>query len=107
MNVDKISDEDMQDLFTNAFESIGSMNNITEFECSCKRTVGNSVITMEVMVIGLAGSPTYESVHNCELEDLDTISISRDEDSKLDFERDSDNDYILNTNDYVMAYKSI
>jgi len=107
MNVDKVSDEDMQDLFTNAFEDIGSMNNITEFECKCKRTVGNSEIVMEVMIIGLAGSPTYEAIHSGELEDLDIISISRDEESKLDFERDADNDYILNTNDYVISYKSV
>jgi len=109
MNVDKIRDEDMQDLFSSAFEDIGSVNNITEFECKCKRTVGNSgtAIAMEVMIIGLAGSPTYEAIHEGELEDLDTISISRDEESKLDFERDTDNDYILNTNDYIIAYKSV
>ena len=62
---------------------------------------------MEVMVVGMAGSPTYESCHNGELEEIEDITISRDENSKLCFERDYDSDYVINTNDYVIVYKSV
>ena len=106
MNIEKVSDEAMQDLFTEAFEEVASANDISEFECTCKRTVGSDVVAMEVMVVGLAGSPTYEDAHDCEIEDIEKVTIRRD-DSGLDFTRDAESDYVLNNNDYVIVYKSV
>lgn len=106
MNIDKLSDEEMQDLFTDSFEKVGSLNDIGEFECTCKRTVGGTTASMEVMVTGLAGSPTYEDAHDCGIADIDTIVISREDKGVLSFARDPQEDYVLNTNDYVIVYKS-
>lgn len=108
MNVEKVSDEELQDLFADAFEKVSKYNNIEEFECKCIRTVAGGELVMEVMISGLAGTPSYESIHTEIFEDLEKISISREgSESKLDFERLPESDYVLNTNDYVIAYKSI
>jgi len=108
MNIEKISDEELQDLFANSFEKVSNLNNISEFECKCIRTVDGDGLVMEVMVSGLAGTPSYESIHTEIFEDLEKISISReDSESKLDFKRLPESDCVLNTNDYVIAYKSI
>jgi len=112
MKTDKVSDEQMQDLFTEAFEKVASLNDIDEFECTCKREVGSTDILMEVMVVGMAGSPNYESFHGEEIEELENITISRDsreneaEQEVLGFDREPSGDYVVNTNDYVVAYKS-
>lgn len=106
MNIDKVSDEEMQDLFTDSFEKAGAMVDIGEFECTCKRTVGGTTASMEVMVTGLAGSPTYEDAHAGDMEELASISISREDKGVLSFARDAEEDYVLNTNDYVIVYKS-
>jgi hypothetical protein len=85
MNIDKVSDEEMQDLFTESFESVGSENDIGEFECSCKRVVGGK----------------DDGIYS-----LEVITISREDKGSLDFARNREDDYVLNTNDYVIAYKS-
>jgi len=107
MNIDKVSDEEMQDLFTESFEAVGKDNEIGEYECTCKRTVGGTTVSMEVMVAGLAGTPTYEDLHNEVVESLEVITISREDKGQLDFKRDPEEDYVLNTNDYVVVYKSV
>jgi len=107
MNLDKVSDEVIQDLFTESFEQKGADNDISEFECTCKREVGSSKIGIEVMVVGMAGTVPYNEIHDKEIPELETITIGREGDGSLDFERDPESDYVLNTNDYVVVYKSV
>ena len=106
MNIDKVSDEEMQDLFTESFETAGKECEIGEFECTCKRTVGGTTANMEVMVTGLCGTPTYEEAHSCSIDCLEEVIISREDKGELTFERNPEEDYVLNTNDYVIVYTS-
>ena len=64
-DVERISDEEMETMFTDAYEEkIASLNNIGSYECSCKRESGTSDVKMEVMIVGMAGSPTPDDYKN-------------------------------------------
>ena len=108
MNISKLSDEQIEDMFTEAFQDqVASLNNIGEFECKCNRAVDAGHVVMEVMVAGLAGTPTYEEAHGDTLEELEVMTISREDKGELDFERSPEDDYVLNTNDYIIVYRSV
>ena len=55
LNVSKMSDEDIQNIFTEAYEEqVATWNSISEFEAICRRDVGSSDVTMEVTIVGMA-----------------------------------------------------
>ena len=107
LDCSKLSDEDIQDLFTDVFaERVGSYNNIDEFECTCKREVAGSEIMMEVLVVGFAGSPTKEDFESGNLENADSIVISREDKGSLKFVFAPEETLIVNGSDYIVIYKS-
>ena len=60
LDIEKLSDEDLQDRFTEAFEKrVGSYNNLDSFECLIKRGGSGKDILMEVTVIGWLDLPLY------------------------------------------------
>lgn len=108
MNVDKVSDDDLQDMFTDAFEKeIASRNNIDSFECICKRGGADSEIKMEVMVVGMAGSPTLSDYKDLKLKNTKTLTIEREGKGSLKFKLIPEQMIALNTNDYLAVYKAI
>lgn len=112
MDVSKLSDEDIQDMFTEAYQNqIASKNAFDNFECICKRENGLSAVgptvIMEVTVIGMAGTPTLDDYKQGKVIDSKTVIISREDKGKLQFNLDPKSIMSLNTNDYVVAYKSL
>ena len=109
-DVERISDEELETLFTDAYEKhIASLNNIGSYECSCKRDSGTNDVKVEVMVVGLAGSPTIEAYKDGKVENSDRVVIDRTEDDRpsLVFDHVPEEDYILNANDYSVVYKLV
>ena len=105
-DVERISDEEMEEMFVEAFETqIASLNAIGSYECSCKRDSSNSDVKMEVMIIGLAGSPTLDDYKKGKVENAGTVLIKREEKDSLKFNLVTDEIISLNTNDYSVIYK--
>ena len=111
MDVSKMSDEDIESLFYDVFEEkVASFNNITSFECKCVRdsklSADNKSVGIEVMIAGLAGSPTPEDFKAKKVVEAKCITISRDGESTLAFVLKPEKTYTLNTNDYIVVYEA-
>jgi len=108
MNVEVMGDEDLQDLFSEAYDNqVASLNNVGEFEATCQRIPGSSDIRMEVLVVGLAGSPTLDDYKEGRLENADMVVIDDPNRGMLKFRLVPENIYTLNSNDYVVVYVSV
>ena len=108
INVARVSDEEVETLFTKVFDSkIAPYNNISEFEAKCQREVAKNSITVEVMIVGSAGSPTIDDWKNGKVEEADTLSIEREDIGSLTFRLQPDETLFLNSNDYYVYYKSV
>lgn len=107
MNTSKLSDEDIQDMFTEVYEkNVASQNNFNAYECICKRDVGDTNITMEVTVNGMAGSPTINDYKTNKVKGSGSITIEREGRGFLTFKLQPKEIMILNSNDYLAIYKA-
>jgi hypothetical protein len=107
MDASTLSDEELVDLFTDAYEEqVASLNDIGEFEASCKRVTGDKNVTMEVMVCGLAGTPCLDDYKEMRIKNIDAVVIEREDKGKLKFKLAAKETIALNTNDYIVVYKS-
>lgn len=105
MNVDKISDEVMQEMFETAFENqVGVYNNLSEFEALIKRSAREEDILMEVTVTGMAGSPTIEDFKSGEVENAERITID-DARGQIEYVLQAEKTIPLNSTDYIVTYK--
>jgi hypothetical protein len=108
MNVSKLSNEDLQDMFETAYrEQVGSLNKIDEFECKCTKE-GNAV-TAELTISGMAGSPTIEEYKSGKVKKAGAVTISKESKGSLTFKMSTAkaDTYVLNSTDYVVVYKSV
>jgi len=107
-DVERVSDEEMEDMFTEAYESqVASYNEIGSYECSCKRDSSNPDVKIEVMIVGLAGTPTLDDYKNGKVENGSSVVIKREEKDSLKFELVPKEVITLNTNDYFVTYKLV
>lgn len=106
IDIARISDDELVDMFESVYEEkVASVNNIGSFECSCKRDTSTSEVKIEVMVIGLAGSPTLSDYRNGKLKDANTVVVNIAGKGKIKFNLIPKEITALNTNDYVAVYK--
>jgi len=107
MNASKLSDDDIQDMFTEAYEkNIASANSISSFECICKRDT-SSGIKMEVTVYGMSGSPSLIDYKNGKVKNANSLMVSREGNGSLKFVTVPSEMLSLNTNDYLVIYKAV
>jgi len=108
MDVSKLSDEDIQDMFTEAYEKqVAQENAFDNFECICKRETGLPMVTMEVTIIGMAGTPTLDDYKAGKVKNSKSVTITREDRGSLRFTLDPKSVISLNTNDYLAVYKAI
>jgi hypothetical protein len=108
MDISRMSDDDLQDMFTEVYGSkVASINNIDSFECICKRVPGAEGAEMEVLVVGMAGSPTMNDYKSNKVIDSSSVVIEREDRGILKFKLVPEKIVALNTNDYQVIYKSI
>ena len=106
VDIAKISDDELVEMFEPVFEEkIASLNNIGSYECACKRNTSTSEVKMEVMVVGLAGSPTLGDYKNGNVKDSDTVVVDLEDRGTIKFVLVPKEITALNTNDYVAVYK--
>lgn len=105
-NLDKMSEEDIASVFELYFgEQVAKENNIDEFEASCERDNIGDDITIKVMVVGLAGTPTPDDFKTGNVESADIVSVPTEDNENIKFELDAAATTALNTNDYWLYYK--
>lgn len=108
MNVKTVSDEEVQDLFEQAFrDQVGSYNSIDEFETKCLREIGKSIIKVEVTVQGMAGCPTAEDFKKGKVKKASTVTISREDKGSLKFNLVPQDTVYLNSTEYIVVYQSV
>lgn len=107
LNVSKLSNDDLQDMFTEAYEkSVASANGFDSFECICKRGNASEDLKMEVTVTGMAGSPTVDDYKNGKVKNASVVTINREGKGSLRFKIVPSDTITLNTNDYLVVYKA-
>jgi len=103
----KLSDDDLQDMFSAAYEKrVASQNGFDSYECICKRDSNNAPIRMEVTVTGMAGSPTVDEYKKMKVKNSDAVVIEREGKGRMKFKLVPSETIALNTNDYMVVYKS-
>ena len=109
LEIKTLSDEEIQDLFTEAYDQqVAFENRIGEFECTCKReTVNSKSAKVEVLVAGLAGTPTLDDYKDNKLKNADTVVIKKADKGSLKFKLVPKETVALNTNDYLVVYQSV
>ena len=107
MDVSKMSDDDIQDLFTETYEEqVAKENRFDSYECVVKRQNFNKNVCMEVTVIGMAGSPTIDEYKSGKVKNAKSVSITREGKGTMRFNLDPSSIVSLNTNDYLVVYKA-
>jgi len=106
LNIKKLGDEELQDLFTEAFEKkVAMYNNISEFECKSIKDSINDKVTIEVTIVGFAGSPNVEDFIGNKVKDSKTIIVSKDGfEGNMIFELNTKRCIAINTSDYLLIY---
>jgi len=107
MNAVTLSDEELQDMFEVSFEEqVASYNSIGEYEAKCVRVPAKATINMEVTIFGLAGTPIPADFKEVNIKNIDTVTIEREDKGSLKFTLVPKKTISLNTNDYIVVYKS-
>ena len=104
-NINRLSDEVVEDLFTEAFESqVSSLTDIGEFECKCVRESGKEGMKVEVTIFGFAGTPTPDDYKAVKYEEFKKVVVGREDIANATFVLNPNDIMCLNTNDYVVPY---
>jgi len=107
MDTSKLSDDDLQDMFTESYEkNVASSNYISSFECICKRDT-SSGIKMEVTVYGMSGSPSLSEYKAGKVKNASSVIINREGKGNLKFVVTPAEMVSLNTNDYLVTYRAV
>lgn len=107
MDLSTLSDEELIDLFDESFLSqVGDYVGITEFETDPKREAGSKKVALEVTVIGLAGSPAVTKFKEDNVKEAKSVKIERADKGVATFKLVASETVALNTNDYIIVYKS-
>jgi len=106
MDISRISDDELMQMFEDVFTPPAELNNMGEFELKCIREVGNTALTMEVVIVGMAGSPTIEDLKKNTIKDVRSIKMERADLGALTLKLKPKETLFLNSNDYVITYKS-
>ena len=106
MDVSRMSDDDIQDMFAEVYEKqVAQQNGFDSYECIAKRENTNKNISMEVTVIGMAGSPTIDDYKAGKVKNAQAVTISREGKGTLKFALSQKDIHSLNTNDYLVIYR--
>ena len=107
MDVRTVSDDEVQDMFEKSFaDQVGSYNDIDNFEVKCVREIGNDSVTVEVSIMGNAGSPTAEDFKKMKVKNASSVTIAREDKGELKFNIQPEKTLYRNSTEYIVIYKS-
>lgn len=104
LNIAKLSDDDIEGMFIEAFDKIGGIYNITEFECQVSREKNKAKVA--VTIYSFADSPTLDDFAKNRNKELSRIEAEKEGLGKLSFVLDTKSVIPINSNDYSITYIS-
>lgn len=108
LDVNRISDDELVEMFEPVYEKqIASINEIGSYEVNCKRDTSSGDVVLEVMVVGMAGSPTLDDYKEGKLENPGSVVLSVEGRGSIKFNLVPKEMIALNTNDYTAVYKAV
>lgn len=108
MDVKKISADEVQDLFTEAFaDQVGFHNDISEFDVKCEKGIASKDIKVEVTIQGMAGCPNAEDFKKGKIKNIDKVVIERADKGSLEFKLLRNQTVYLNSTEYIVVYQSV
>jgi len=106
MDLSKVSNEEMADLFSSAFiEQVGSTIGIEEVEAECVRSVEKKDVKIELSVFGMAGSPSADDWKKNKLKNVSKVVVDVPRIGKVNFKLFPSETVNLDTNNYLVVYK--
>jgi len=104
MNVNKLSTDEIRDLFEIAFaDKVGDLYDISAFDIECERA--NETIIVYVKIAGHADTPTMDDFRQGEVKEAQIIELSRDDVGDALFMLDQEDTLYLSGNDYQLTYR--
>ncbi len=105
MKVDKLSNDEIVTMFGEVFDrKVAKMNDIESYDVeNVERSVDNHV-TLDVNVVGYAGTPTIDDFREGGIKDADTVVVDVEGSDSLTFKLDRDAIVFLSANDYRLTY---
>ena len=107
IKMEKLSSEEIINMFEVSFGEVASLNNIDSFTVRCSERKTGEPVKMEIDITGLAGAPTIDAFRKGKVEGCDKITISRDDIGSMTFKLLPKETAFLSGNDYVVVYESI
>jgi len=105
IDLSKLGSDELNNLFTEAFnKQVGINTGINEFECNCIRQKDG--VEVEVSIVGMAGTPTVDDFKSNKIKEACCIVVSNERDEVLQFYLIPKNSMILNSNDYMIVYRT-
>jgi hypothetical protein len=104
--MEDIGDEKLRDMFEDAFnEKISEPNNMSDCEAQIIRKSADAPISVEVLVTGMAGSPSIDDFKNDNVEDARSLTVELDGYESMTFKLAVDQTAGLTSNDYHIVYE--
>jgi len=105
----KLGSSELENLLEASIEKLiednkGQILQVDEFEVSTQRNNEENCFEVFVTIFGFAGSPSFEEY--IEHDKTQEIGVQRADFGELTFQIDKENSTILNSNDYLIVYKS-
>lgn len=111
VNIDdiRLGSSEMENLIEAQLEAViedneGEVLEIEEFEVNTQRNNEANCFEASITIFGFAGSPSFEEFLGHEK--TQEFSVEREDFGELTFKIDKDESTILNSNDYLIVYKS-
>lgn len=105
MDIGSMSDNEIAELFENAFASIADRNNIEDPEIECQRSSSRGPVKIKVNIYGMAGAPTADTYSQGI--GIQQVTIGRVDKGKLLFRYVPSLTSNLGGNEYQVIYESI
>ena len=103
-SIDSMGDDKLRDLFEESFdEQVGKFNNMGDGEAKILHEDGE--LTVEVLLCGMAGSPSVTDYKAGTVKDSETVTVAFDGYDTLEFVNDPEKTVALNVNDYILVYE--
>jgi hypothetical protein len=103
LKIESLGADKIRDLFEEAFEDqVGKHNNMGDAEAKVVNEGGS--ISVELVVTGMAGSPSCDDFKQCNVEGAGSVVVRQEGYPEFAFSLDADKTVLLNTNDYLVVY---
>jgi hypothetical protein len=101
-----IGDDKLRDMFEESFdEQIGKFTSMGDCEAKILRNASDGEVSVEVLVTGMAGSPTVDQFKAGSIEETTSLKVELDGYETMQFTLAPEKTVGLNSNDFNIVYE--